>query len=121
LEQTGNLIGRLAIKAAEDKATLIREGQRSHPGICSVLSANEQSPFFEAPQNPAEVAGIQIERRSQLAGRRSGSMGHFKEYAYVRKRQRTPQVTLRKDADPLCVAAIESANRLDASSGVGTP
>src|SRR5262245_56556805 len=69
---------------------------------------------LEAPEDPAQVAGVEPQVAAERAGGETVAMGELVEDAGLGEGERAPDQSLVEDADPLGVEAIEAPDAGDA-------
>ena len=78
----------------------------------------EQAARFEAPQDPAQIAGVEAEVAAEVGGGRRVAVGELVEHPHFGERERAVEVALAERADLPGVEAVEGADGVDAAAAM---
>jgi hypothetical protein len=107
------LRAREGIESREGRAAFGGQAEMTDAAVIFGLRAHHEFTALEAGEEPAEIGGIESERRGEIGGARSGLMGDFEEHTGLRQRKWRVEQAFTEQADAAGVEAIESAHHLN--------
>jgi hypothetical protein len=118
--QQGRHLGlRAGVERRERTPAGGREAQVLVAGVGRAARGLDQATLLEAAQQPAQVAGVEIELARQLGGGRPVVVRQFPQQARFGQRELRVQKAFVQHADAACVIAVELADQLDAGGWRG--
>src|SRR4029077_12384341 len=110
-DQRRDRLAGFVIQSGEGAAPPRGEGEFESPGILGRVLANQEARLDEALQNPAEVPRIEPQLASQFTGGGALARAQLEQDPGLGEGKRTGEQRLLQYPDPLCVEAVEAADR----------
>src|SRR5262245_14238421 len=109
-QENANLLGRAVVQLAERRPALVRQSDRLSASVLVGTLAGYEAPGFEPTEDPAEVAGVDVERCPKFAHLRLVPLGELEHDASLGEGVPRVEEPFLKEAEHVGVHAVEAAH-----------
>src|SRR5271166_2265982 len=113
LQHRRGILLRAPLQWCESLSAVRRQRQMALPGVAGGDVSLNQSALFEITQSPAEIAGIEIERATDVACGRRIAARDLVKHPRLAERVGAVEVSLAQHAELPRVEAVEAADSSD--------
>lgn len=116
-EQGAGLLARALVERRKRAPARGGKGERAGPGVARRRRGVQQAACLEAREEPAQVAGVELQVVGEFARRERRTVGQLPEQARLGEREAGGEQLVGQHADAARVEAVEGTQRVDVGGG----